>query len=412
MNKKISLRDRITAAHILIAFVLCSVFTVTTFFIIQAVEKELISKRLSSEFDRLLPRLDQGVLNDLPMGLQLLQGDAIPEPFKVLSPGLHEVTYEDRAYHVLIRIENNEKIVIAEDQSNFEQIERTIFLAMSGTFVMALVLAMLLGRLTASRVIAPLTALAGAVQGNDKTSEFPLLNAQDEIGVLARAFAGRTKELEQFLVRERLFSGDVSHELRTPLTIILGASELLSVKLGDTPNLKEIAERIRRVTLETTERVAALLLLSRSPESVRFPLIALSPLIDREMESNRQLLKEKPVQLSLAVAQEVRTAAPPELVAIAVGNIIRNACQFTEAGKVSVLIDTNCIIIEDTGPGIPESLRAHLFERFKRGSDDYVTGSGLGLSIVKRVAEYLHWTIEFEPGKSGGSRFILRIPSH
>ncbi|MFX5530313.1 two-component sensor histidine kinase, partial [Acinetobacter baumannii] len=82
------------------------------------------------------------------------------------------------------------------------------------------------GRKVATHVIAPITRLADAVQDGHKP--FPYQDARDEIGVLARAFARHSDELDRFLHREQCFSGDASHELRTPLAIIGGAAETLA----------------------------------------------------------------------------------------------------------------------------------------------------------------------------------------
>jgi signal transduction histidine kinase len=60
--------------------------------------------------------------------------------------------------------------------------------------------------------------------------------------------------------------------------------------------------------------------------------------------------------------------------------------------------------------GLPDVVQARLFDRFVRGDDDFTGGSGLGLSIVKRVADHLGWGIRHEPNPRGGSRFTLQLP--
>lgn len=69
-------------------------------------------------------------------------------------------------------------------------------------------------------------------------------------------------------------------------------------------------------------------------------------------------------------------------------------------------------MVEDSGSGLPEAVRARLFDRFVRGEDDFIKGSGLGLSIVKRVTEHLGWRVYHEPNPKGGSRFNLQFLSH
>jgi signal transduction histidine kinase len=273
------------------------------------------------------------------------------------------------------------------------------------------VLAVMLGRFTASRVIAPVTGLARAVNDERATSDYPSLASRDEIGVLARAFAARTEELQRFLQRERWFVGDVSHELRTPLTVMLGAAEVLCLRLADRPELAAVAERIRRTAADTTERVGAMLLLSRAPETVDAPRTALRPLIRQEMERVQPLLAGKDVTLTLQAPQEVHVFARPELAAIAIGNLLRNACQFTEQGAVTVRLSPQGLEVEDTGAGIPADIRERVFERGVRAHPESSTGSGLGLAIVRRVAEHLRWDVQLEDVPGGGSRFSLLMPN-
>lgn len=401
-----SLRHRIIAAYVLLALVLCAVFAGAAFFTVEAVEREFIYKRLTVEFDRLIARQRQGISTDLPVDMQLYRGSEIPQAMGQLAPGFHEISVGDNTFDLLVGTDAGERLILLVDDSGFESIETGLVLLLTAAFLSCVLLALLLGRMTASRVIAPLTALADAVQRDAERDALPSLDSHDEVGMLARAFAARTAELHRFLIRERLFTGDVSHELRTPLTVILGAAELLVLKL-DQPQLVDAAERIRRTASEASQRVTALLLLSRAPETIGAPRIALRPLVQYEMERCRPLLAEKPVDLRLDAADEAWVFARPELAAIAVSNLVRNACQFTERGAVIVRLTPEFALVEDTGTGLPQAVRARLFERFVRGRDEHATGSGLGLAIVKRVAEHLGWQLYLEDRAGGGSRFIL-----
>ncbi len=410
MRRDASLRHRVTVAYVLLAAVLFAVFASATLLITRSFERELISKRLNLELDRLVQREQENLPAVLPVGIRVLDETSLSEQLKQLPIGVHEATVDGRALHILVSIVSGERLVLADDQSRFERIERNMFVALAVAFLACLLFALLLGRTTASRVISPLTELAKAVQGNVVVDHFPSLDADDEIGVLARAFTARTEELNRFLLRERLFTGDVSHELRTPLTVVLGAAELLESKLGDRPELATIAERIRRTAFDMTAHVTALLLLSRTPEAIDAPRSELKGLVEQEMARCQPLLTSKPVTLRLECDQELAVQARPELIAIAVGNLLRNACQFTESGEVVVRLTADAIVVEDTGPGVPEALQAQLFERFVRGQHESISGSGLGLAIVKRVAEHLGWALRFESSPRGGSRFVLSLP--
>lgn len=411
MLNKGSLRRRIVAAYVLLACAVWGTFAVAAFFLIATIEDRLIDQRLSRAADQLIDRQQRGINVETPPHVVLYRAESIPLILRKLAPGKYELMLDGDSVNVLVREHGGERFVLVDNDSDFESIKGNIYVTLGASLFACLVLAVLLGRVTASRVIAPVTALARAVEQDDGTLDLPSLTSRDEMGVLARAFATRADELRKFLLRERWFVGDVSHELRTPLTIILGAAEVLCARVGDRTDLLPVAERIRRTAADTTERVGAMLLLSRAPEMVDAPRIALSPLIRQEIERCQPFLVGKPVTLYLDAPQEIHVFARPELAAIAIGNLIRNACQFTEQGQVRVTLGDGRLVVEDTGGGIPPVIRDRLFERFVRASTDLSTGSGLGLAIVRRVAEHLEWTVSLEDPPGGGSRFILTLPS-
>jgi signal transduction histidine kinase len=77
---------------------------------------------------------------------------------------------------------------------------------------------------------------------------------------------------------------------------------------------------------------------------------------------------------------------------------------------VTIRLRAGSLVVEDTGAGIPDSVRERLFERFVRGREGHGIGSGLGLAIVKRVADHLGWSIEMHQRSEGGTRFTLEFP--
>ena len=128
------------------------------------------------------------------------------------------------------------------------------------------------------------------------------------------------------------------------------------------------------------------------------------------MERCRPLLVGKPVELILRDPQETWVYARPELAAMAIGNLLRNACHYTERGEVAVRLTGSSLEIEDTGPGLPSAVRAQLFDRFVRGERESQSGAGLGLAIVKRISEHLAWAVRLEERVGGGSCFVLLFP--
>lgn len=411
MKSKQTLRRRIAGAFILMAFILCSFFSLASYVAVEMAEAKLIDHNIDKLTNQIIGQYLSKQEYELPPDVNFYVDDDIPETFRKLPNGTHEIEIGETEFHVVVRNMNEHRFVLSDDTTDFEDTELLIFSAVTAGFFASMLLSIALGLASAKLIIAPVTALAEAVERNDEPSKLPSLDAQNEIGVLARAFAKRTDQLQQFLADERLFTGDVSHELRTPLTIMLGASELLKVKLAQSPDELAVAERIRRVAAEASERVGALLLLSQSRETLGSTRMSLTHLITREIERCQPLLSGKPVQIAFNDSKDIWLHARPELAGIAIGNLLRNACQYTEHGSVKVQATAQQLTIEDNGPGVPENVRARLFERFVRGNDNPHVGSGLGLAIVKRVADHLGWQIAHETPIAGGSRFILTFPA-
>lgn len=411
MKRKQSLRRRIAGAFILMAFILCSFFSLASYVAVEMAEAKLIDHNLNKLTNQIIGQYLSKQEYELPPDVNFYVDGDIPETFRKLSNGTHEIEIGETRFHVVVRDMGGYHFLLSDDTTDFEDTELLIFSGVTAGFLASMLLSIALGLASAKLIIAPVTALAEAVERNDDPSKLPSLDTPNEIGMLARAFAKRTDQLQHFLADERLFTGDVSHELRTPLTIVLGASELLKVQLAQSPEQLAVAERIRRVAAEASERVGALLLLSQSPETLGGSQLSLTHLIEREIERCQQLLGSKPVQIVFEDVGDVWVYARTELAGIAIGNLLRNACQYTEEGTVKITLTAQQLTIEDNGPGVPENVRLRLFERFVRGKENPYVGSGLGLAIVKRVADHLGWQIEHATPDAGGSRFILTFPT-
>jgi signal transduction histidine kinase len=300
--------------------------------------------------------------------------------------------------------------VVVDHASDYEKIELVVY-SMIGVGILGfLTLSLFLGQFVARRFVNPISMLSVSVLNKDFHAELPLLSNTDEMGVLARAFAARTAELNRFLARERFFTGDVSHELRTPLTVIIGAAELLVAQTGDRAELHAPASRILRAAMGAADCVTVLLLLARTPELIDAPETVLSPVVRAEIERCQPLLRDKPVALELVVDSDFSVFARRELLAAAVGNLIRNACRYTQQGSVVIRLTRHAVTVEDTGPGIPEPIRARLSDGPASSASVGSAGSGLGLALVKRICEHLGAILLVSERPNGGSVFSIEFP--
>nr|NIP74341.1 HAMP domain-containing histidine kinase [Gammaproteobacteria bacterium]NIR98090.1 HAMP domain-containing histidine kinase [Gammaproteobacteria bacterium] len=228
----------------------------------------------------------------------------------------------------------------------------------------------------------------------------------DEIRELAQDFDDYLARLEAFIERERAFTADVSHELRTPLTVINGAAEVL---LAD-PNLPDPGRirvmRMARAAEEMTEITTALLVLAREEGTgaARSVSCDMEAVLREVVDKLRDPLKAKPVTLRLDIRARPRLAVECTVLAMVVGNLLRNALAYTEHGEIRVDLGAGVLTVTDTGVGIDSDDLPRVFKRYHRGERS--RGAGIGLSLVKRICDRYGWQIDIhsEPGHGTTTR--------
>ena len=404
-----SLRRRIVVAFVSFGIVLSLFFALIATVAVEGVEVHLVDNRLAEVAKWALPRQAAGLAVDLPSGLRFHRGEAIPLSLRGLPQGVSEVDVDGVGLHVLSGTDAAGPYTVVDHESDYEKVELVVYSMFAFFFLGFLVLAGALGHFVARRVVNPISELADAVARGG--SHFPGLGRKDELGILARALEAHTAELRAFLDRERFFTGDVSHELRSPLTVIMGAAEILMAHAANEA-VRAPAERIYRAAHEAAECVTVLLLLARSPELGCLPPVAIDAIAAREVERYRPLVDDKPVELDYYGGPVFAIQAPAELCAAAIGNLVRNACQYTEQGAVTVALVPGRVVVEDTGPGLPAAVRDTLAHSGACGAGIPSRGSagtGLGLSLVLRICEYLGATLGYEDRPEGGSRFTIEF---
>ena len=407
MRAASSLSRPITRAFILFGVVLSLFFAVLAALAVEGIEVHLVDERLAEVEKWARPRAAAGMTADLPAGLRFHRGDDIPLSLRGLPAGVSEAEIDGIGLHVRAGSDEAGPYVVVDHESDYEDIEMLVYSMFAAFFAGFVILALFLGRFVGRRIVTPIRELADAVgQG---ALALPHTTREDELGILARALDAHTSELRAFLDRERFFTGDVSHELRTPLTVIMGAAEIL-VENTDDPAVHSPARRIYRAAQEATECVTVLLLLARAPELGLFAPVPVSDIARRETERYQHMVADKPVTLRCIGSAAIDVRAPSELCASAVANLIRNACQYTEQGQVTVVLEPGRISVEDTGPGLPDAVRQTLDRDAAAIPSTGSAGTGLGLSLVKRICEYLGARLVYQQREGGGSRFTIVFP--
>jgi two-component system, OmpR family, sensor kinase len=288
-------------------------------------------------------------------------------------------------------------------------------------------LAFLAGFLVARRAMRPIAGLTRAAQEVARTRDpavsLPKPEAHDEVADLANTLEDMLRELgasraevEAALSRQREFVADASHELRTPLTSILANLELLEAELQG--EQADIAGAALRSSRRMRRLVADLLLLARADAGRRAPTrpVDLSVVAREATAEASAVAAGHPLSLDLDESAVVE-GAPDDLHRMVL-NLIENAVIHTPQGTpVTVSLHRRDgevqLEVADRGPGVPADMRERVFERFSRGEGDATPGrsSGLGLAIVRAVAEAHGGSVTLDDADGGGARFRIRLPA-
>lgn len=398
-----SIGRQIISAYLIFTVACCLLFIIIGTIVIEGIEVRLVDDRLKEVAAWAAPRHAGGLPVEMPSGLSFHHGEGIPTSLRSLPEGVQEATVDGVGLHVLGGHTPAGPYVVIDHESDYDNVEAAVYSLILASFVGFLGLSLLLGRYMARRFVSPLTDLSASVAVG--RPELPLLQVNNEFGALARAFDTYAKDMQHYLDRERFFTGDVSHELRTPLTIIRGAVEILSVETDKHPSMRAPIDRINRALQDATDSVNVLLMLARAPNLIESSEISVSALAQAQVQQYQFMVEKKPVELDF-IGGDFQFRVPSKLLEAALGNLIRNACLYTERGTVTVEISGQTIQVRDTGAGLPKAVVAMLLDEH---TSTYVgsEGTGLGLALVKRICEYIGATLRFVSNPDQGS--ILEI---
>jgi signal transduction histidine kinase len=138
--------------------------------------------------------------------------------------------------------------------------------------------------------------------------------------------------------------------------------------------------------------------------------ICVNDLIAEEIERAKLLAADKPVTAEVRSTNRVYVEAPEKVLSILLGNLLRNAFSYTDAGQVVVEIGERQVQIRDTGVGIASERIEEMFRPFVRGEGNRRSGHGVGLSIVRRLSDRFGWPIHIESKPGEGTMVEIRFP--
>jgi signal transduction histidine kinase len=227
-----------------------------------------------------------------------------------------------------------------------------------------------------------------------------------EIAPLITAVNGAFDRLEKGYQAQRDFSSNVAHEVRTPLAVLRSSIEMIKdAQVKDT--VREDVLRLDRMFEQMIDLSRADALGKSAHEQIDLKQLA----VDVAMDMSTGALRDKK-SLAVIGADQSFAIGNLGLIQIAVKNLVRNALIYSPIGtevEIEVLENPSGIRILDRGEGIEKVQKLHLFERFHRGAatNGNTSGSGIGLAIVKSVADAHAAQINIHDRQGGGSIFEL-----
>ncbi len=239
----------------------------------------------------------------------------------------------------------------------------------------------------------------GALSGKDIPSELiPFMDA------LNRMLERVVRSVEE----QRRFVADAAHELRSPLTVLsLQAERLEAAEMS--PLARERLDRMRRGLNRARNLLNQMLTLARvqSPLREEAEEVSLAQAFRRTVEDLIPLAEAGKIDLGVTSREDVVVRVPPHAVAAVLKNLVDNAIRYTpEGGRVDLHAGYEqgypVMSVSDTGPGIPEEELERVFDPFYRCLGNAVSGSGLGLSIVRTLVESWGGSVSLENLREGG----------
>lgn len=402
LDLELSLRTRIAVAMLaLVAFSAIVVALLAHFAGVRLEEDinyDLLAEELTHYEQRL--RVDPGAAPLRSALLRIYRSSDIaelPREIARLRPGIyHDIRRDKKSLRILVRDGEFGRLYITYDVSDHERAQRwallVLVLGVAGTLALTTWAAFQLSR----QLVGPVNAFANRLSHIDPSERKVRIGTEfsgNELAPIARSVDTFLERLDGFVEREQAFTATASHELRTPLAVIQGAVELLAEQHGADSPAQNALSRIQRAVREMSEFTAALLSLARESDAThahaaQCDVIGLLP---RVIEGQQATTPEKSVDLSMDSEQPLRVNAPDSMVAMVIGNVVRNALQHGSGSTVYCQLRDATLTVSNAGT-IDENVAHRIFERnFSTRSG----GHGMGLYLVRRICERYGWRIEF-----------------
>lgn len=292
-----------------------------------------------------------------------------------------------------------------------------------------LILAALASWLLAGRSLAPIGRVAEVAErlgAHDLSQRVDHLTGKDEVAEMVERVNRMLDRLEDAFESQGRFIASVSHELKTPLAVLLGSAQVLLGKDRSPAEHRRFAHSVQEEARELSQTIDSLLTLARAEAGLSLASreeVSLYEVVTDAGQRCEAAAREGMVRLITRLAPLLDSEAAPlvlgdgELLRLMVTNLLRNAIRYSPPGgtvEVHVTLPDGeaRILVRDHGPGIPEEHIGFIFDQFYRvpQEDGSSKGVGLGLTIVRGVANLHGGKVTASNHSKGGCEFDIRLP--
>lgn len=343
----------------------------------------------------------------------------LPAELRALGPGFHEFDTPDHFSVALVSEQQGERLTLVFEGEQVRSLALWFGLVPLAIVLVVVYVSLYLGYRVYRTSVSPVVRLAHEVETLQLESNHnPDFDVSDlpqgtdrEILVLSDALRHLIERVNEFVSREREFTRDASHELRSPLTVVRVACDLILKEDSLDDRVRKSVLRIQRASLQMTNLIEAFLLLAREPDRhIESSVVCINDLLLEEIDRARILLDGRSVELRTEFEARIYVRAPERVVSVLLGNLLRNACTYTDEGSVTVSVRGDRVIIQDTGIGMSEDDQHVAFNAFSRGSQARSGGHGVGLNIVRKLSGRFGWPVTLDSVAGEGTTAVVKFP--
>ncbi|MEJ5069834.1 quorum sensing histidine kinase QseC [Enterobacter sp. MYb186] len=306
------------------------------------------------------------------------------------------------------------RVVVGQEREYRQEMALDVVRSQLTPWLVALPVMLLLLIVLLSRELWPLKKLTQTLRARspDATDRLATHGVPVEVRPLVDALNQLFARTQDMMARERRFTSDAAHELRSPLTALKVQTEVAQLSLDDPQAQAKALTQLHAGIDRASRLVEQLLTLSRldSLENLDdVKTLNMADLLQSAVMDIYHPAQQARIDIRLNIhAPRVTRPGQQLLLSLLVRNLLDNAVRYSPRGsQVEVTLDAHSVTVRDTGPGISPDALARIGERFYRPPGQDQTGSGLGLSIVKRIAALHRMTVSLRNGQNGG--FEVRI---